>query len=211
MHGMGRVLRMVWRVVGIAFAAYIAVTIYKSGGRALPSVIEHFRSFFQDGLEMYFSSWIFGVFVIVMAAGITFHKSRHGDWRQLSECFSGKHVDFDEPHAFTYEGGRFGQELRRGRFKVGFSKSGIVFKEVFPFHWWYPSIYLPWEGIERIEIQKSKLCNNGLFRKVVEFLSPFKYARINLAEYPEQIIFVGWKDVYIKYLPPEMMAKYRDL
>lgn len=207
---MNRTLKIIAWTCGVVFSAFFIATIYKSGGHELPERVEYYRSLFQNGLEWFLSSWMFGVFFIVMWIGVSFHTSRASGWRRLSEKFSNRPIGFVEPPAFTLCSGKFGAVSQNGILKVGFSKSGIVFKVVFLFRLWHPPLYLPWASIKSIEIQRSRVSDDSAFRKIAEFLSPFKYASINLTEYPDQVALVGWKEAFIKSIPPEIMSKQGD-
>ena len=207
---MNRALKIIGWFWGVTFTVFFIATIYKSGGRDIPEPFEHYRSTFQNGLEWFLSSWMFGVFFIAMWVGVSFHMSSASGWKRLSSYFSGRRMGFVDPSEFTLGSGKFGKILHNGMLKVGFSKSGVVFKVLFPFRLWHPPLYIPWESIKNIELQKSRVDNNSAFRKIAELVSPFKYASIRLVEHPDQLVLVSWKEAFLKNIPPEIMGNESD-
>jgi hypothetical protein len=198
-----KILGWVW---GISFTAFMLATLYKSGGNSLPKEVEHYRALFQSGMEWFLSSWVFGIFFVAMWVAVSYQLSSASGWKRLSDYFSDKRMGFVDPSAFTLGSGKFGEILHNGMLKVGFGKSGVVFKVLFPFRLWHPPLYIPWQSIEKIDIQKSRVGKNSAFRKVAELISPRKYASVKLVEHPDQVILVSWKEEFRKNIPPTIMS-----
>ena len=209
MKSIGKLLGWVWAIV---FILFVAATLYRGSGNQLPDEIERYRSTFENGLEAFPTSWMFGVAFVGMWFLVSYQLGKKSGWKRLAESYqnsSGFPVsDID----FELGRGRVGAVPYGNILQVGGHQFGLALKLLLPFRFGSPNLYIPWNHIDRIQLKRSMSPDKpkSFFNSLAERLPGRLFAHIALARFPDQVLILPWSEKLQAALPPTLNPVRED-
>ena len=202
-----------WKVLGLVlivmFIFLIAVTIYKDAGGELPDEIELFYDAITKWFDAFKNSFLFGAVFITVWLAVCYQKGKKSGWQKLAKRYHHARGIVPDKLRFIVGNGRVGNVDYSIMLKVAGYRGGLIMKVMFPFRFGNPNLYIPWTDIDTIVLKRTMSTDDNLSNIENFFARLFHelYAHIRLAQYPDQILIVPWREHMDGLLPGSFNLK----